>query len=246
MVTPSKPQTAFVTGATGFTGREVVRQLRERGLRTIAHLRPGSGSARRWADIFRTWGAEVVEIPWEPEPMRAAIAEARPDLVFALIGTTRAQAKQEALAANDIYDAVDFRLSALLVDAVVAAGLRARFVYLSSMGANAASRNDYLAARGRAEEAIERSGLPFTIARPSVISGEGRDTPRPLEHAMSVAMNAILGVARRFGARRLHDRYRSIDNVALGRALTSAALDPASSAKVLLGEDLQRLAAAAD
>ncbi len=245
MEPPPKPRTAFVTGATGFTGREVVRQLRERGLRTIAHIRPRSGSAQRWADTFREWGAEVVEIPWEPEPMRAALEAARPDLVFALIGTTRAQAREEALAADDIYDAVDFRLNALLVDAVVAAGSRARFVYLSSLGANAASRNDYLAARGRTEEAIERSGLPFTIARPSVISGEGRDRPRPLEHAASVATNAILGVARRLGARRLYDRYRSIDNVALGRALTSAALDPASSAKVLLGEDLQRLAAPA-
>ncbi|HEY0838778.1 MAG TPA: 3-beta hydroxysteroid dehydrogenase, partial [Vulgatibacter sp.] len=53
---------AFVAGATGYTGRGVVRQLGQRGVRTIAHVRPGS-RASRWVQAFRGWGAVVEEVP---------------------------------------------------------------------------------------------------------------------------------------------------------------------------------------
>lgn len=237
----SSIETAFVAGATGFTGREVVRQLRERGIRVIAHIRPGSGSAARWVEQFRAWGAEVVEVPWEPEAMRAAIGEAKPALVYCLIGTTRSLAKREKLEAEDIYDAVDRRLTALLVEAVVEAKVRPRFVYLSSVGADPEARGAYLAARGRAEAAVTGSGLPYTIARPSIISGPGRDEPRPAEHAAEVLLDGGLGLLGALGAKKLQGRYRSISDVALAKALVHAGTDPAFEGKVLHGEELQRL-----
>ncbi|WP_050725191.1 SDR family oxidoreductase [Vulgatibacter incomptus] len=235
-------RTAFVAGATGYTGREVVRQLRQQGVRTIAHVRPGS-RASGWADAFRRWGAEVAEVAWEPEALRGAIEVARPDAVFSLIGTTRARAKREALQEADIYDAVDYRLHAMLVDAVSATCPGARLVYLSSMGADASSRNPYLAARGRAERKLVESGLPWTIARPSFISGPDRDRPRRMERVSAVVADRLLGVAGIFGAAGLRERYRSIDNVALASALIAAALNPAFAGETLPGEALQRLAA---
>jgi len=237
----SSTATAFVAGATGFTGREAVRQLCEKGIRVIAHIRPGSGSAARWRGQLAAWGAEVVEVPWEPEAMQTALEEARPDLVYCLIGTTRALAKREKLEADDIYDAVDYRLTALLVEAAAAAQLRPRFVYLSSVGADPNARGAYLAARGRAEAAVAGSGLPYTIARPSVISGEGRDEPRPAEHLAAVALNGGLGLLAAVGAKRLQGRYRSITDIALARALVRAGTDPSFEGKVLHGEELQRL-----
>ena len=37
----------FVVGATGYTGREVVRLLREKRIPTVAHVRPDSPRYRR-------------------------------------------------------------------------------------------------------------------------------------------------------------------------------------------------------
>jgi len=237
-------RSAFVAGATGYTGREVVRQLRDRGVRTVAHVRVGS-VASRWVDAFRGWGAEVDEVPWDPGALRDALGRARPDVVFSLVGTTRARAKRESLQAEDIYDAVDFRLHAMLVDAVSAACPNARLVYLSSLGADASSRNPYLAARGRSERKLVESGLPFTIARPSFISGPDRDRPRRLERITAQAADRLLGLAGALGARGVRERYRPIDNVSLARALIAAAFDRALAGRTLQAEDLQRLSAAA-
>lgn len=236
---------AFVAGATGYTGREVVRQLCERGAAVAAHVRPGSPSTEKWATRFREWGAEVVEAAWEPEALREALSARRPELVFSCIGVTRASARRDRVGDGaDIYEAVDVRLNAMLVAAVVAAGLTPRFVYLSSVGASESARSKYLASRARAEQAVSASGLPFTIARPSFISGPGRDDGRPLERAAAGVGNGLLAVAGALGARRLRDRYRSIDNVQLAHALIAAALDPACSGQVLDGQRLQALARA--
>lgn len=233
---------AFVAGATGYTGREVVRQLRQEGVRTVAHVRPGS-RASRWEEAFRGWGAEVAEVPWEPEALRGAIERAGPDVVFSLVGTTRRRAAREGIRSADIYDTVDYGLHAMLVDAVAAVRPGARLVYLSSIGADPTARNPYLAARGRSERKVVESGLPFTIARPSFISGPGRDRPRRLERITALVADRLLGLAGRLGGRDLKQRYRSIDNVALARALIAAAFDADAAGWTLSAEDIQRIAA---
>ena len=78
--------TAFVAGATGYTGREVVAELRRRGIETTAHVRPGAAAADTWRARFETLGATVDTTPWEPAAMDATIARVRPDYVFALLG----------------------------------------------------------------------------------------------------------------------------------------------------------------
>jgi len=234
---------AFVAGATGYTGREVVRQLCERQAAVAAHVRPGSRSAEKWARELRAWGADVVEAAWEPEALRQALAAREPDLVFSCIGVTRASAKRDQIGDGaNIYQEVDVRLNGMLLDAVAAAGLAPRFIYLSSVGADESARSKYLASRAHAEAAVRSSGLAYTIARPSFISGPGRDAGRPGERAAAAVGDGVLAVAGVLGARRLRDRYRSIDNVQLARALIAAALDPACAGQVLGGDRLQALA----
>lgn len=235
---------AFVAGATGYTGREVVHQLCERKEEVTAHVRPGSPSTSRWASQFREWGAAVAEVPWELGPLTDALAEKRPDLVFSCIGVTRASARRDQVEGGDIYQEVDVRLNGLLVEAVRAAGLAPRFVYLSSIGAKESARSKYLASRARAEAAVAESGLPYTIARPSFIAGPGRDEGRALERVAAGASDGFLAVAGALGARRFRDRFRSIDNVQLARALIAAALDPACAGQILSGDQLQPLARA--
>lgn len=237
---PSRPGVvAFVAGATGYTGREVVRELARRGARTVAHVRPDTSRRDEWRDRFAAMGAEVDTTPWDDASMTATLARLRPTHVFALLGTTRARARRERRSAAEGYERVDYGLSALLLRAARAAGSRPRFVYLSAAGVSAGRGNPYLAVRWRLEEELRASGLPYVIARPSFITGADRDEPRPAERVAAAGVDALLGVARFVGARRFADRYRSTTNVTLARALVRLALDPTATAAVVESEGLR-------
>src|SRR5690606_15395334 len=99
------------------------------------------------------------------------LREIAPAQLYILIGTTRTRAKREAVQ-GDIYEAIDLGLTRLAVDAAMQSGTRPRIVYLSSIGADTSARSPYLRARGKAEQVVRDSGLPWVIARPSFIGGD--------------------------------------------------------------------------
>ena len=234
--------TAFVAGATGYTGRAVVAACRQRGWETVAHVRPGSSGLTRWQPVFEGAGAQVDTTPWELPAMCDTLAAWQPTLVFSLLGTTRRRARGEGLEAADAYRRVDLGLTALLAEAAVASGGQPRFVYLSSLGAGSPGGNDYLRARADAETVLRASGLPWTIARPSFVTGPDREESRPAERLAAAVTDRALALAGLLGARRLRDRYRSIDAAALAAALVTAAADPRCAGEVLEAAALQALA----
>ena len=67
--------TAFVLGATGFVGREVVRQLCVRGTKTFAHVRPDSSKLDEWRGRFAELGAETDATPWDAVKLAARFRE---------------------------------------------------------------------------------------------------------------------------------------------------------------------------
>jgi uncharacterized protein YbjT (DUF2867 family) len=168
-------------------------------------------------------------------------AARRPPAVFALLGTTR----KRGAATGDTYESVDYGLTALLLRAARAAGPPwPRFVYLSALGADPASRNAYLAVRGRLEAELAAGPVPYVVARPSFITGTDRDESRPVERVGAAAVDGLavplrwLGAALP-GARRLADRYRSTSADELAAALVRAAADPAAAGRVLEGDALR-------
>lgn len=217
---------AFVAGATGFVGRAVVPALVARGAKTIAHVRPDSSRIDGWKKRFAEMGASVDASAWERDALVAALRAAAVTHVFCLIGTTRGRAKSDGVTGN-IYEAIDYGLTKLLVGAAVAAGTTPRFVYLSSVGASPNAGSAYLKARGRAEDAVRSAGLPWVIARPSFITGEGRDDARPGERAAGAIADGVLSVAGILGAKNLRARYRSTTPDILAGALVRLALDGA-------------------
>lgn len=230
--------TSFVAGSTGFTGREVVRVLAGRGERAIAHVRPDSSRVDEWKQRFTGMGAEVDATAWEAEAMAATMRRLAPERVFALLGTTGKRARGEGMTRVEAYQRVDVGLTLLLLDAVRAAGLRPRFVFLSSVGTSERSGNAYLKTRAQVEAALRTGGVPFTVARPSFISGAPRDDGRPLERVGAVMAGGLLAAAGALGARRLRDKYRPTTAIALAEALVRAAFDPSADGKVLEGEAL--------
>jgi uncharacterized protein YbjT (DUF2867 family) len=217
---------AFVAGATGYVGREVVASLAARGPRTraIAHVRPDSPSLLDWQLRFAAAGAEVDSTPWQTEALAATLRQHAVSHVFCLIGTTRQRARREHIA-GDRYRAVDLGLTRLLCDAAVASGAAPRFVYLSSVGADPRARSAYLRARGEAEAHVVASGLPYLIARPSFVTGADRDEPRPGERAAAALADGALAAMAALGARRLQGRWSSISGPALARALVALTVE---------------------
>jgi len=215
---------AWVAGATGFVGRAVVPRLVARGARTIAHVRPDSSRLEDWRARFTADGAELDTTAWDATALAERLRAVGVTHVMCLIGTTRKKAKADDVD-GDIYQAVDLGLTRVLVDAATAAGARPRFVYLSSVGASASARSAYLKARGQAEQVVRDSGLPYRIARPSIISGPGRDESRPGERTAGVVADGLLAVVGAFGGRGVRDRYKSTTPDILADALVRLAFD---------------------
>lgn len=231
-------EVAFVAGATGHTGRAVVPALVARGVRTVAHVRPDSPRRAEWMQRWKDEGAEADTTPWEPDALTDTLRALRPTLVLALLGTTRARARGEGKGAIEGYETVDYGLTMMLLAAARACGSRPRFVYLSAAGLRPDTRNPYMRVRVRVEQALREGELPYTIARPSIITGE-RDEPRAGERLAAGVIDGALQLAGMLGASRLRDRYRSTTNDRLAEGLVRVALDPAFVGRVAEGEDLR-------
>ena len=217
---------AFVAGATGYTGRAVVKTLRAKGIETVAHVRPGSSGRAESQRAFEALGATVDATPWEPEAMTATLAAHEATLVFALLGTTRRRGKEAAKRGlHETYETIDYGLSALLLGAASQSPHQPKYIYLSSMGVSAGTRNQYLAVRYRLEEELKASGLPYVIARPSFITGDDRTEARPGERVGAAVADTLLGIAGAFGAKSLEAKYQSQTAADLAAALVTLALD---------------------
>jgi uncharacterized protein YbjT (DUF2867 family) len=214
---------AFVAGATGYTGQAVVKQLRGRGIETVAHVRPDSSKREHFEKSFGEIGAQVDLTPWEAAAMTQTMAQLRPDHVFALLGTTRDRRSREdgGVGAGD-YRAVDYGLTALLMDACLAAQISPRFIYLSSAGVQKAP-GAYAEARRLAEAKLKASGLPHVIARPGMIHGADREEKRLGEALASTLIDGAAAMAGMLGAKKLSEKVASMDSTTLAAGLVAAA-----------------------
>jgi hypothetical protein len=194
----------------------------ERGVRTVAHVRPDSSSLERWRGTFEEEGAEIETAPWTPQGMAEALGAHHPDFVFSLLGTTAKRAKRE----GGSYEEVDYGLTVMLLRATVDAGEPPPcFVYLSAAGAGGRAVNAYMKVRVRVEEEIRRSGVPHLIARPGFITGPGRDEDRPAERMGAAVLDGALGALAALGVRAPLNRWGSLTGPQLGGALVALAVD---------------------
>ncbi len=227
---------AFVAGATGYTGREVVRCLVEAGVEVRAHIRPDSPRRTEWEAYFQRMGAIPDKTVWEASSMKETLSLFAPDFIFALLGTTKARMKKEK---NTDYETVDYGLTHLLLQASLGLKDKPKFIYLSSIGVGPKSRGDYLKVRWRMEEEVRHAGLPYIIARPSFITGADRDEDRPLERYGSSVVDGILKMGKMMGLPKLQARYASTTNSILAKALVHAAMASYLKDQTLESESLR-------
>jgi nucleoside-diphosphate-sugar epimerase len=236
--------TAFVAGATGYTGRAVVRELVRSGVRAIAHARAESSARDDLEGECAAMGGEVDSTAWDAAAFRATLSRVRPDVVFALLGTTRARerAARKEGARDASYQAVDFGLTMLLIRAMRAEGLGSKVIYLSSLGADKPGKSRYFAARHQVEQELLNGSNPYVIARPSFITGPDRRELRVGERVAATTVDALLSFVGAVGGstgRRLGDVYGSLTAAQLARALVALALDPAAVTVVASARELR-------
>ncbi len=234
---------AFIAGASGYTGRALVEVLREHSHEVVAHLRPDSSQREALSAHFSAAGALIDLSPWDEAAMTQALREHAPDVVYCLIGTTRARMKDLGARGEDpqaaSYEAVDYGLTALLARASVASQVEPVFVYLSAMGAGPNAAGAYMQARWRAEQAVRDSGLAHVIVRPGLITGEDRPEARPMEQLAGKLTGPLFGALDALGASRLARRYRPTDAQELARALARLGAAPPARAATIEAEDLK-------
>jgi uncharacterized protein YbjT (DUF2867 family) len=153
---------------------------------------------------------------------------------FCALGTTIAKAGSEAA-----FRAVDLEAVVAFARFARRAGAR-RFLFVSSLGADPASRTFYLRVKGEAEEAVKAVGFEgVALFRPSLLLGE-RTESRPAERAAA----AVSGLFAWAMAGPLA-RYRPVSAQAVAAAMLAVAAGRLEGVRVVENEEIRRLALSA-
>jgi len=217
----------LIVGATGYVGGNVVAATLRAGHDVVAHVRPGSASGDRAAANLVASGAQVIRLPWTAEAWYRHLESETPDRLFLLLGTTAARTKAAAAAGagEASQKTVDLGLTMLAIDAARTASPTTGLVYLSALGASA-SGNEYLRVRAAIEAVLSAGPNPFTVVRPSIITGPDRDEERIGERVGAVAFDALCSLLRVVGDRRRAARWASITGPELADILVRLAGQP--------------------
>ncbi|HEX3799798.1 MAG TPA: complex I NDUFA9 subunit family protein [Verrucomicrobiae bacterium] len=150
----------FVTGASGFVGEEILRQLHAAGygIRILAR-KEKSSAVQSAAARFK------VEIHpgdvTDAQTLFGALIGC--DAVIHLVGIISEVGKST-------YENIHTRGTQNMVGAAQPAGVR-RFIHMSALGTRPNAVARYHQSKWAAEEILRHSGLDFTIFRPSIIYG---------------------------------------------------------------------------
>jgi NADH dehydrogenase len=148
----------LITGATGFIGRALVRQLSSVGYPLRALIRPSPQTPR----LPKGVPVEVAVVSLaDTRGLRAAMRDV--ESVFHLASAEN-QGSRGSLLTTDIQGTQN------LVEAAADAGVD-RIVYLSHLGAARASGYPAFKAKGIAEETIRGGKVPHTVIRTSLVYG---------------------------------------------------------------------------
>ncbi len=200
----------FVTGATGFVGQEVARQVHEAGYKIRILARdPESAPVQ---ELVARYGAEVhAGNILDAATLAGGLADVT--AVIHLVGII-------SEAGKNTFERVHTEGTRNVVIAAQQAGVK-RWIHMSALGTrpNAASR--YHQSKWAAEEIVRRSRLEFTIFRPSLIYGPQDEFVRLFARITRLSpVVPVMGSA--------HARFQPVPVEAVGAAFARALGEPKS------------------
>src|SRR2546428_102507 len=143
-----------VTGATGVVGREVEKQARAEGYPIRAIVREPMKARSLGCEIFH---GNVIYAP----SLEGAFDGMK--CVIHLVGNIHAWKE-------NTFERVNVEATRNVIDAAKKAGVK-RYLHMSALGTRAGAHSRYHQTKWAGEELVRKSGLAWTIFRPSVIYG---------------------------------------------------------------------------
>ena len=215
----------LLVGATGLVGSAVIAATATQRAVQLSAL------ARREAPLPP--GARLEMLVADSSEWPAAIARAAPQVVVIALGTTIAAEGGDRQA----FRAVDHDLVVAVARAARAAGTR-QLILVSSVGADATTRNFYLSVKGETEAALTAMNFPrLDILRPGLLRGRRGGTPRPAERIGQIVAPLIDPLLRGRLA-----KYRSIRASDVAAAILALAGQAGRGRHVHATPDIHRLA----
>jgi uncharacterized protein YbjT (DUF2867 family) len=200
----------FITGGTGFVGKNVVRALGDRPLRLL--VRDRAKHRELISDHVELVEGDVTN----PASLRSAMEGC--STVLHLVAIIEPKP-------GESFDGNIRKGTENVLNEAHAAGV-ARFYQMSAIGAQDNANFPYHQAKWRAEQAVKASGLEWTIFRPSVIYGPGDGF-----------ISVLAGVIRSFPIIPVvgdgKSRFQPIQVGDVADAIAHAIVDPTTTGKTL-------------
>jgi len=153
----------LLTGATGFVGRAVLRELVVRGYTPVCLVRSRERLNVASRELDRSRVTAMVGSLFDDRALREAMDQS--DAVIHLVGIIF-----EHLLVGQTFDRIHRRGTGRVIDAAKTAGVD-RLVHMSALGARPDAASTYHRSKFAGEEAVRASGLDFTIFQPSLVHG---------------------------------------------------------------------------
>lgn len=163
MHAPPATKSVLVTGATGFVGRSVVRELLFRGYRPVCLVSSAERLRAQHRDVPAERLAAVVGRLSDEGALRNAAAECQ--TVIHLVGIII-----ERRLRGQTFQRVHVDGTRRVIAAAQGAGID-RYLHMSALGTRPNAVARYHQTKWEAEELVRASGLKWTIFRPSLIHG---------------------------------------------------------------------------
>lgn len=169
----------LITGANGFIGTHVARQLLDLGHTVRSLVWPSDDDAN--SCLQREWGCEVVTGALSRPGVADALLHGM-DGVVHLVGSIRRPR-------GETFDDMHRGQTQALIAAVQRSHVE-RVVYVSAPGAKANAKSDYLRTKFEAEELVRASGVDWVVLRCSLVVG------RRVGERHSKLMDRLFAMAR--------------------------------------------------
>lgn len=155
------PRRVLLTGATGFVGGHVLRELLSAGYAPVCLVR----DQQRFEDQTSNLTGHVITTVQGSLGSPSALAEAagQSDMAIHLVGIIMQRG-------HNTFSRVHYEGTRNVVDACNKAGIR-RYVHMSALGTRPNAVSKYHQTKYMAEQYVKKSGLHWTIMRPSIIHG---------------------------------------------------------------------------